>query len=304
MKPAAGSAMPLRGLWRCRRPLPVDGVAFIEFAVDEVERDGFERLLAAMGFARAGRHRSKDVSLWRQGEISIVVNADPDGFRPFLPDHAWHLGLRAGVECHRCGRDRCPRPRAARHAACRRGRARRTRYPAVRGLGGSLLYFVDKASGLDAGRGRFVPTGETARGVGLTAIDHVSQSMQYEEMLTWLSVLFVRCSTRARHERSGDRSGRRGAEPGDRKRNRASHGQGLRLVLNGSQSHRHLSARFVTEFFGSGRAAYRDGNGNMIATVRALVANGVEMLPIPENYYDDLEARSDLTGAEIDALKA
>ena len=43
---------------------------------------------------------------------------------------------------------------------------------------------------------------------------------------------------------------------------------------------------------------------DIVATVRKLVADGVAMLPIPENYYDDLEARSDLPPAEIDALKA
>jgi 4-hydroxyphenylpyruvate dioxygenase len=59
----------------------------------------------------------------------------------------------------------------------------------VRGLGGSLVYFIDPSS--DLGRVwdiEFKPTGEDAAadGCGLRAVDHISQSMQYEEMLTWL----------------------------------------------------------------------------------------------------------------------
>ena len=59
--------------------------------------------------------------------------------------------------------------------------------PAVRGVGGSLIYFTDPASNLarvwDI---EFAPTGEAAPDAGLTVVDHVSQSMHYEEMLTWL----------------------------------------------------------------------------------------------------------------------
>ena len=61
--------------------------------------------------------------------------------------------------------------------------------PAVRGLGGSLVYFIDPKS--DLGRVwdiEFEPTGEGAAkaDAGLTVVDHISQSMHYEEMLTWL----------------------------------------------------------------------------------------------------------------------
>jgi 4-hydroxyphenylpyruvate dioxygenase len=75
-------------------------------------------------------------------------------------------------------------------------------------------------------------------------------------------------------------------------------------VLNGSQSHRTLSARFVTEFFGSGVQHIALATSDIVGTVKALATNGVEMLPITENYYDDLEARSDLSADEIDQLKA
>ncbi len=59
---------------------PVKGVEFIEFAVDEAARPEFESLLRALGFSKTGQHRSKDVALFRQGEIRLVVNSDKEGF--------------------------------------------------------------------------------------------------------------------------------------------------------------------------------------------------------------------------------
>jgi 4-hydroxyphenylpyruvate dioxygenase len=176
--------------------------------------------------------------------------------------------------------------------------------PAVRGLGGSLVYFVDGTSSL--GRWSevdFVPTQEDGTDAGLLEVDHISQTMQYEEMLTWLlfytSLLdATKTPSQAVLDPGGVvqsqviESGIGGAQ------------EGFRLVLNGSQSNRTLSARFVTDFFGSGVQHIALTTADIRATVAQLAAKGVALLPIPENYYDDLEARVDLSVAEIDALKA
>ncbi|MFX6899514.1 VOC family protein, partial [Acinetobacter baumannii] len=76
----------------------------------------------------------------------------------------------------------------------------------------------------------------------------------------------------------------------------------LRLVLNASQSHRTLSARFLNDFFGSGVQHIALQTDDIHATIARLKANGIALLPIPENYYDDLEARTDLEPGRIDRL--
>jgi 4-hydroxyphenylpyruvate dioxygenase len=78
----------------------------------------------------------------------------------------------------------------------------------------------------------------------------------------------------------------------------------LRIALNASQSVRTQSARFLTEAFGSGVQHIALATGDMAATVARLEANGVALLRIPENYYDDLEAKTDLPPQRIDELKA
>jgi 4-hydroxyphenylpyruvate dioxygenase len=303
---ARRTGRPVPGAVPMPPPAPVTAVEFIEFAVEDAHRHGFEALLAALGFVRAGVHRSKDVALWRQGGVRIVVNADKEGFAyAYQITHSTSVcALALKVPDARAAIARARALLDEPHAgAVGPGELD---IPAVRGLGGSLVYFVDDVSPL--GRWSevdFLPTGATDAGTGLFAVDHVSQTMMYEEMLTWL--LFYASLFDARKTPSQaviDPGGvvqsqvvESGIDPGRP-------GPGLRLVLNGSQSHRTLSARFVTDFFGSGVQHIAFATGDIKATVARLVANGVAMLPIPENYYDDLEARTDLDADEIDALRA
>lgn len=285
-------------------PAPISGVAFIEFTVDPADRDGFERLLGALGFARTGRHRTKDVSLFAQGDIRIVVNAHRDGFAQTYRDVH---GLSVCALAMKVPDARAAIRRAEalldtpHHGAVGEGELD---IPAVRGVGGSLLYFIDDQSELGQwSEVDFIPTGATASGRGLLHVDHISQTMQYEEMLTWL--LFYTSLIDCRKLPSQTvldpygvvqsqviESGLGGA-----------HG-GLRLAMNGSQSHRTLSARFVSEFLGSGVQHIALATSDLRKTVAALVEAGVEVLPIPENYYVDLLARGDFPAEAIEEFKA
>jgi 4-hydroxyphenylpyruvate dioxygenase len=297
-------AKPLAGAVAMPAPAVVEDVEFIEFTVHETDRIAFEGLLAAMGFAETGKHRSKDVSLWRQGNIRIVVNSDKEGFA-----HSYQIMHGTSV-CAIALRVPDAGATIARASALldapHKGAVGpgEIDMPAVRGLGGSLVYFVDGASSL--GRWAnvdFAPVPAKGEGEGLLAIDHISQTMQYEEMLTWL--LFYTSLLEARKTPS-----QAVLDPGGVVQSQVIESgllagqQGLRLVLNGSQSHRTLSAQFVTDFFGSGVQHMALTTADIRGTVARLIRNGVAMLPIPGNYYDDLQARTELSLGDIDALKA
>jgi 4-hydroxyphenylpyruvate dioxygenase len=276
------------------------GTEFVEFAIDESAAPAFEKLLRGLGFARAGVHRSKAVTRWSQGAVNIVVNTEKEGFA-----HSFNITHGTGV---------CAIGLRVEDAAATLSRAERLldkpfrqavgpgelEIPAVRGLGGSLVYFIDAKSEL----GRvweieFEPTGETAAGAGLTVVDHISQSMHYEEMLTW--VLFYTSLLDLR--KTGEQDV---LDPGGLVKSQVvqSPDGALRIALNASQSARTQSSRFLTEAFGSGVQHIALATDDMAATVARLEANGVELLRIPENYYDDLEAKTDLSPQRIDDLKA
>ena len=77
----------------------------------------------------------------------------------------------------------------------------------------------------------------------------------------------------------------------------------LRLILNGSSATRTLSARFMSEFFGSGVQHIAFACDDIFAAVADMRARGADFLNIPDNYYDDVEAKYDLDAATM-ALRA
>ena len=277
------------------------GIEFIEFAADQRAAADLARLFSGLGFRKVGEHKSKAVTHWSQGAINLVLNSDNDGFA-----HSHQL-MHGPSVCAMCLK--------VDDAAATLDRAEKLRdtpfrqavgpgeleIPAVRGLGGSLLYFVDPKSEL----GRLWDIDFTAPlqpepngGAGLTAIDHVSQSMHYEEMLSWL--LFYTSLLDVSKTPQLDV-----IDPGGITRSQVvqSADGALRIALNASQSQQTLSSRFLNDYFGSGVQHIAFATDDIVATVKQLKANGVAMLSIPDNYYDDLEARTDLAAERLDMLR-
>jgi 4-hydroxyphenylpyruvate dioxygenase len=168
-------------------------------------------------------------------------------------------------------------------------------------MGGSLLYFLDPASRLaEVWDVEFEPvTAGKNTDAGLTLVDHISQSMHYEDMLSWLlfytSLLDVQKTPLVDITDPGGIVRSQVVETADGT---------LRIALNASQSPRTQSSRFLNEYFGSGVQHIAFATDDILATAARLKANGVETLRIPENYYDDLEARVDLDAARLKLLKA
>ena len=79
--------------------------------------------------------------------------------------------------------------------------------------------------------------------------------------------------------------------------------QGLRVILNGSAATRTLSARFIHEFFGSGVQHVAFSCTDIFAAVADMRARGADFLRIPDNYYDDIEAKYDLDAVTMKALR-
>src|SRR5437763_4338488 len=278
------------------------GVEFIEFAVDDHTAAELGQFFAGLGFRAVARHKSKAVTRWTQGAINLVINQEKEGFA-----HSHYITHGPSV---------CALGLKVANAAATLDRAEKLRdtpfrqkvgpgeleVPAVRGMGGSLLYFVDQQSPLgQVWDIEFVPIAAAGKNkpAGLTAVDHISQSMQYDEMLSWLlfytSLLDVQktpqlaitdpgCIVRSQVVQTADGT--------------------LRIALNASQSQHTQSSRFLSHYFGSGVQHIAFATDDIVAAARQLKANGVETLAIPENYYDDVEARVDLPAEQGRIIKA
>jgi 4-hydroxyphenylpyruvate dioxygenase len=276
------------------------GIEFIEFTADERAKPVLEQTLTGLGFRKAGLHRSKAVTRFRQGDINIVVNAENEGFA-----HSFNIvhGLTVCALALRVDDARRAVERAVTlldqpfQQAVGPGELN---IPAVRGLGGSLLYFVDHTNGLDRLWDiDFEPVTDDLPEAGLATIDHISQSMHYEEMLTWLLFYLSLFDVRKTSLQSV-------IDPGGVVQSQVveTANGAFRLALNASQSQQTQSSRFLNERFGSGVQHIAFGTDDIFATVERLRRNGVDLLPIPENYYDDLEVRVDLDPAQIARLRA
>lgn len=283
------------------------GIEFIEFAAEDRPAAELAKLFAGLGFTKVGEHKSKAVTHWSQGTINLVLNSDKEGFA-----HSHQLSHGPSV----CAM--CLKVDDATATLDRAEKLRDTPFrqavgpgeleiPAVRGLGGSLLYFIDGKSQLgrlwdiDFTAPKAPQAGEQPQsngGAGLTAVDHVSQSMQYEEMLSWL--LFYNSLLDVTKTPQLDV-----IDPGGIVRSQVvqTADGALRIALNASQSQQTLSSRFLSHYVGSGVQHIAFATSDIVATVKKLRANGVALLSMPENYYDDLEARLDLSTEQLDVLR-
>jgi len=284
------------------QPPRLDGVAFLEFAVDTETETALGGLLESLGFARAGRHRSKEVSLYQQGDINLVLNAEPDSFaRTHFSEHgpsicAMSLTTDDSIRAlNRATALNCPRfdSRIGPHEL---------KIPAIRAPDGSLVYFVPAELGSD---GLYeIDFDLTARprlkGVdaGLASIDHVAIGLPVDALDTW--ILFYRAVL--------------GMQPGDslelsdpygliRSCGVASDNRAVRVVLNVSQSRSTQTARAVTSQGGAGVHHIAFACNDIFATLEKLIENGVRFVPISPNYYDDLLARFDLPTSVVARMR-
>ncbi|CAN7652950.1 sugar phosphate isomerase/epimerase and 4-hydroxyphenylpyruvate domain-containing protein [Bosea sp. LjRoot90] len=279
---------------------PLLGVEFLEFALDEEPAQALTTLFSALGFHKSGEHRSKAVTRWSQGGINLIVNTEKDGF---AQSHAiMHgpgvcaLALRVADVGATMARARALKDTTFEQSVG----PDEMEIPAIRGVGGSLIYFTEpRHDGAQSWHDDFIATGAGGSAPALlTDVDHISQSMDYDEMLSWLlfyTSLFA--LDRIPQLAIADPAGLVQSRP------LVAADGSVRLILNGSQATRTLSSRFVSEHFGSGVQHIAFTSPDIFAAVTAMRAAGLDFLDIPENYYDDLEARYGLEPAFLDRLR-
>ncbi len=283
-------------------PAPVcHGFEFIEFAVDAETRPRLTAMFDAMGFAHVGTHRSKDVTLHRQGDVNLILNAEKDAFA-----HSFFLmhGPSVCALAFRVGDARGAVERALRYKAQTfRGKVGPNELviPAIRGLEGSLIYLVDRGG----------PSGtiyevdfvsETAAPqappCGLTRIDHVSQVMPRGAldgtMLFYKSVFGFEAEPV--HEL---------VDPYGLIQSRVleSRDRTVRLPLNASASPRTATAQFLATYGGAGVHHIAIATDDIFATMEQMRARKVALLDIPDTYYDGLATMHDLADETIDRLR-
>jgi 4-hydroxyphenylpyruvate dioxygenase len=282
-------------------PPPVfDGIEFLEFAVDDTARDALADFLTTLGFRLAGHHRSKSVSLYRQGRINLVLNAEQDSAA------SEHFLLHGPSVCAMALRvdDAARALTRARSLLCpdwqERTGAGERQIPALRAPDGTLIYLVAPSpTGRSIFEDDFILTDLGAEDDRLADTDHVAQALPTGRMDSY--VLFYRAvfgfDAQATFELP---------DPYGLIRSRAmtSREGTVRLPLNISESRETATGRFVSAFAGAGVQHIAFSTSDIFATAGRMVQAGCQLLPIPPNYYDDLAARHGLDDAFLSDLQA
>ena len=274
----------------------VSDVAFVEFAVDQAHAAALAGLLSLLGFRLTGRHRSKSVERWTQGDINLLINSSESSFaRSHYLTHgsgACAIAMEVNDVAAMMSRADALRATTFRQPV---GPGEMT-IPAIRGVGGSLLYFLEPASSnwdID-----FVAVEGDESPHFLGHIDHISQSMRFEEMLSWeqfYTGLFE--VERATQLEIADPLGLVKSQVLQNKNG------SLRLVLNASTATQTMSSRFLSEFFGAGVQHIAFACDDIFKAISAMRAAGATFLTIPDNYYDDIDSRYELDPGLLKAMK-
>ncbi len=282
--------------------VPVNGIEFIEFAANETEAEVLGGILKSLGFSHVGQHISKDVELWRQGGINIVLNTDREGFAhsSYVVHGTGVCDIGLVVEDAKATVERA-QALGARTFAQPVGPGE-LEIPAIRGVNGSVLHFIDRKTSLkdvwDVEFTAIAPDPATRHG-GLTTIDHMAQTMNHQEMLTW--VLFYTTIFNTAKLPMVDV-----VDPAGLVRSQViENSQGsFRLTLNGAENTRTLAGHFIAGRLGSAIQHLAFACDDIFATAAALKSNGFKPLVISQNYYDDLDARFGLDDEMLDTLRA
>ena len=278
----------------------VDGVEFIEFATRGEDADTLAGLLLSMGFSHVGNHISKDLALWQQGDIRIVLNHETSGFASSA--YVTHgtticdIGLKVEDAA-------ATTRRAAALGAVTFGQPvgpGEMEIPAIRSVGGSVMHFVDDQSGLsDVWSVEFeLSAWADVADAGLRTIDHVAETMNYDEMLSW-SLFYTSIFDMQRTPMVDviDPDGLVHSQA-----IKASTGA-ARITLNGAETHRTLAGSFLADSFGGAIQHVAFATDDIFATARNMSRAGFEPLAMTGNYYSDLQARFGLEPSRIDTMK-
>jgi 4-hydroxyphenylpyruvate dioxygenase len=281
-----------------KNPMGTDGFEFVEYAAEDSR--ALADLFEQMGFVAIGRHRTKDVILYRQGDINFIINHEPKSFaRAFTRVHgpsvcaiglrvhnatrAWERAIELGAEPY----ESHPGPMEL-------------NIPAIHGVGRSLIYLIDRYAVGSIYDVDFVPGKDVPfypQGVGLTAIDHLTNNVRDGHMDYWTQ--FYERIFGFREIRYFDIHGK---QSGLRSRAMISPCGKVRIPINESTDSRSQIQEYLDIYHGEGVQHIAVATDDIHATVGALRAAGIGFMEVPDSYYEAIDERLPGHGEDVERL--
>ncbi len=261
-------------------PAGTDGFEFVEFAHPDpqVLRD----LFAKMGYIHTATHKTKAVELWQQGDITYVINADPDSFAarfvqehgPCAPSMAWRVVDAQHAFEHA----------VAKGAEPYKGADKTVDWPAIKGIGGSLIYFTDQYWDSSPYNAEFdwVHDAHPA-GVGFYYLDHLTHNVHKGNMDIWFD--FYGDLFNFREIRFFDIEGK---FTGLLSRALTSPCGRIRIPINEDRGEKGQIVEYLKRYNGEGIQHIAVGAQNIYAATDQIAENEIKFMPAPPDAYYDL----------------
>jgi 4-hydroxyphenylpyruvate dioxygenase len=291
-------------------PMGTEGFEFVEYAAPDPRALG--ALFEALGFKAIARHRHKNVVLYRQGAINFIVNAEPDSFaQRFARQHgpsicAIALRVRDAAAAYRRAVD------LGAWGFDSRSGPMELNIPAIKGVGDSLIYFVDRWRGKEGRRGigdisiydvdfeQLGPDGDGSHsGAGLVAVDHLTHNVHRGRMKEWAD--FYERLFNFREARYFDIEGQL---TGLKSKAMVSPCGLVRIPINESSDDRSQIQEYLEAYHGEGIQHVALATADIFATVESLRRSGVAFMDTPDTYYEVLDARVPGHGEDVGRLRA
>ncbi len=279
-------------------PAGTDGFGFVEYA--HPDPGALHALFRTMGFATVARHRTRAITLYRQGDVNYLVNEEPGS-----------QAMRFAAEHGPCAASMAFRvadaPHAYRHALAQGAEPAEgvlaMDVPAIKGIGNSVLYFLDtygaKGSPFDAEFDWLGDPDPAPAGEGMFYIDHLTHNVGRGRMDVWAG--FYERIFNFREIRYFDI---KGEYTGLFSRALTSPDGKIRIPINESKDDRSQIEEYLHAYRGEGIQHIACGCHDIFATVEALRARGLGFMPAPPpTYFERVDERVPGHGEDVARLR-
>lgn len=280
-------------------PMGTDGFEFIEYAAPDPK--ALAAVFERMGFAAVAKHRHKDVALYQQGDVNFVINAEANSFaQSFARVHGPSICAIA-FRVHDAARAYQRAIELGAWGVAAQPGPMELAIPAIKGIGDSLVYLVDRYGEQTIYDVDFTPLPGVEphpRGAGLAYIDHLTHNVHRGRMKEWAN--FYERLFGFREMRYFDIEGKL---TGLKSKAMVSPCGKIRIPINESSDDRSQIQEYLDAYHGEGIQHVALASRDIYATVRALRERGVTFLDTPDSYYDMLATRLPNHGENTEVLR-
>ena len=263
-----------------QNPAGTDGFEFVEFAHPEPEK--LREVFARMGYAHTATHKTKAIELWQQGDITYVLNDEPGSHaRRFVEEHgpcapsmAWRVVDARHAYEHAVSKGATPY----------NGPGKTMDVPAIRGIGGSLIYFIEDYYETSPYNADFTWLRQSKpEGVGFYYLDHLTHNVHKGNMDIWFR--FYGDLFNFREIRFFDIAGK---FTGLTSRALTSPCGRIRIPINEDRGETGQIVEYLKRYNGEGIQHIAVGARDIYDATDAIAANGVKFMPGPPMAYYEM----------------